>query len=161
MSLGRRIRAVLLASFLGWIAGMSAGAPFQIVEAVRNAGGGSRLLAYELGVVLAMWSALTFVIALYWCGFFLFPIAWLVSAAWILRHRKLWITVAPVFGVVLMAVRLHLWTAFDHDGVSVINFFMWAVVAATFFLATATSYARLLRVVSSEPLHDAQALDSY
>src|ERR1700758_584109 len=114
MSLRGRIRAALLASLVGWMAGMAGGAPFQIVEAVRNAGGGSRLLAYEVGVVLAMWSALTFVMAAYWCGFFLLPIVWLVSAAWILRHRKLWITGAPVFGVVLMAVRLHLWTAFDH-----------------------------------------------
>ena len=150
MSLRGRIRAALLASLLGWVAGMAVAAPFQIVEAVRNAGEGSRLLAYDLGVVLAMWSALTSAMALYWCGFFLLPIVWLVSAAWILRHRKLWITVAPVFGVVLMAVRLHLWTAFDHDGVSVINFFMWAVFAGTFFVATAALYANFLRAAPSE-----------
>ena len=150
MTLRGRIRAALLASLLGWIAGMAAASPFQIVEAVRNAGGGSRLLAYDLGVVLAMWSALTFAMAAYWCGFFLLPIVWLVSAPWILRHRKLWITAAPVFGVVLMAVRLHLWTAFDHDGISVINFFMWAVFAAVFFVATAALYAKLLRSAPSE-----------
>jgi hypothetical protein len=55
MSLRGRIRAALLASLLGWIAGMAVATPFQIVEAVRNAGEGSRLLAYDLGVVLAMW----------------------------------------------------------------------------------------------------------
>jgi hypothetical protein len=150
MSLRGRIRAALLASLLGWIAGMAVATPFQIVEAVRNAGEGSRLLAYDLGVVLAMWSALTFAMAAYWCGFFLLPIVWLVSAAWILRHRKLWITVSPLFGVVLMAVRLHVWTAFDHDGVSVINFFMWAVFAGTFFVATAVLCANFLRTASSE-----------
>jgi hypothetical protein len=150
MSLRGRIRAALLASLLGWIAGMAAGVPFQIVEAVRNAGGGSRLLAYELGVVLAIWSALTFAMAVYWCGFFLLPIVWLVSAAWILRHRRLWITVSPVFAVVLMAVRLHVWTAFDHDGISIINFWMWAVFAAVFFVTAASQYARFLRAASSE-----------
>ena len=149
MSLHRRVRAALLASLVGWIAGMAVGAPFQIVEAVRNAGG-SRLLAYDVGIVLAMWSALTFVIASYWCGFFLLPIVWLVSGTWIVRHRKLWVTVAPVFGVVLMAVRLHLWTAFDHDGISVINFFMWASFAAVFFVMTAIVYANFLRAAFSE-----------
>jgi hypothetical protein len=88
--------------------------------------------------------------AAYWCGFFLLPIMWLVSAAWILRHRKLWITVSPLFGVVLMAVRLHVWTAFHHDGVSVINFFMWAVFAGTFFVTTAVLCANFLRTASSE-----------
>ena len=150
MSLRGRVRAALLASLLGWIVGIAAGTPFQIVEAVRNAGGGGRLLAYQVGVVLAMWSGLTFAIALYWCGFFLLPIVWLVSAAWILRHRKMFITVSPVFGIVLMAVRLHVWRAFDHDGVSVINFFMYAVFAGAFFNATAFSYARALRAAFPE-----------
>ena len=152
MSLQRRIRSALLASLLGWIAGMAAGLPFQIVEAVRNAGAGSRLLAYELGVVLSLWSVLTFAMALYWCGFFLLPIVWLVSSAWILRHRQLWIAASPVFGVILMAVRLHLWTAFEHDGISVINFWMYAVFAGTFFVATAALYAKFLSAASSDEI---------
>lgn len=145
MSLGKRVRAALFASLLGWIVGLAASIPFQVVEAVRNAGGGGRVLAYELGIVLAMWTALTFAIALYWCGLFLIPIVWLVPARWILRHRRLWLTVTPVFGVVLMAARLHVWTAFQHDGISVINFFMWAVYAAVFFGLTAVFYSRSLR----------------
>lgn len=152
MSLPRRIRAALLASLLGWIAGVAATAPFQIVEAVRNAGGGGRLLVYELAVVLSLWSVLTLFVALYWSAFFLIPVAWLVSAAWTLRHRQLWITVSPVFGVVLMAIRLHVWTALEHDGVSVINFFMWATFAAAFFAMTAVFYARFLRGASTEML---------
>jgi hypothetical protein len=152
MTVRRRIRAALLASLLGWIAGLLASVPFQIIEAMRNAGGGGRVLAYELGMVLAMWSALTFVMALYWCAFFLIPIVWLASAGWVLRHRELWLVITPVFGVVLMAVRLHVWTAFEHDGISVINFFMWAVYAAAFFGLTAVSYSRFLRAASSEIL---------
>jgi hypothetical protein len=152
MSLWRRIRAALLASLLGWIAGIAASVPFQIVEAARNAGGGGRVLLYGLGMALAMWCALTFAMALYWCGFFLIPIVWLVSAEWVLRHRDLWLTVTPLFGVVLMAVRLHVWTAFEHDGISVINFFMWAVYAAAFFGLTAVFYSRFLRAASSEIL---------
>ena len=152
MSLRRRIRAALLASLLGWVAGIIASVPFQIVEAMRNAGGDGRVVAYDLGVVLAMWSALTFAIAIYWCGFFLIPIVWLVSAGWVLRHRQLWLCVTPAFGVVLMAARLHIWTAFQHDGISVINFFMWAVYAGAFFGLTAVFYSRFLRAASSEIL---------
>jgi hypothetical protein len=152
MTVRRRIRAALLASLLGWIAGLLATVPFQIVEAMRNAGGGGRVLAYELGMVLAMWSTLTFAMALYWSAFFLIPIVWLLSAGWVLRHRELWLAITPVFGVVLMAVRLHVWTAFEHDGISVINFFMWAVYAAVFFGMTAVFYARFLRAGSSEIL---------
>jgi len=151
MSLAGRIRVALLASLLGWVAALITSIPFQIVETVRNAGGDGRMLAYELVMVLAMWSVLTFVMAVYWCGFFLIPVVWLFSAGWVLRHRQLWLCVTPAFGVVLMAARLHVWTAFQHDGISVINFFMWAVYAAAFFGSTAVFYSRFLRSASEIP----------
>ena len=144
MSLRGRVRAALLASLLGWLAGMAAGLPFQMVEAVRNASTGPRL-AYDVAIVLILWLALTFSIAAYWCGFFLLPIVWLVSAQEIVRHRWLLVAASLLFGVVLMAVRLHVWTTFEHDGVSIFNFCMWAVFAGTFFAGTAEMYARLLR----------------
>ena len=144
MRLPARFYKALLASLFGWIAGLFAALPFQIVEAIRVTGPDTHLLVTELGLTLALWVALTFALALYWCGFFLFPIAWIVSAGWILRHRGLWISAGAAFGVALIAVRGHVWTAFDHDGVSLITFWMWAVFSTTFFLVTSILYARFL-----------------
>jgi|SRR5579862_4146149 len=149
MSVRQRIRALLRASLLGWATGVIAGLPFQIIEGVRNAGMSSRLLAYDLGMVLVLWCALTFAMAFYWCGCFLLPVVWLASAAWTLRHRRSWIAVSAVFGVLLMAVRLHVWTAYEHDGIGLINFWMWAVFAAAFFLSTSALYARFLRTAAT------------
>jgi hypothetical protein len=150
MSVRERIRKALLASLLGWIAGLVASIPFQIIEAVANADAGGWTLLPDLGLALALWFPLTFAVALYCCGFFLLPIAWLVSPAWIVRHRAVWIAASPLFGLILMAVRLHVWTALYHDGVSLINFWMWAVFGAAFFLGTAVFYARFMRNLSDE-----------
>lgn len=145
MSLPPRLYKALLASLFGWIAGLFAAMPFQIVEAIRVTGSDSRLLVTELGLTLALWIVLTFALAFYWCGFFLFPIAWIVPAGWILRHRSLWISASTVFGIALIVVRGHVWTAFDHDGVSLITFWMWAVFSTTFFLVTSALYEKSLR----------------
>jgi hypothetical protein len=150
MSVWERLRKALRASLYGWIAGLVAGSPFQVVESVRNAGVAGQLMVSELGIALVLWSMLTFAMALYWCDFFLLPIAWLVRATWILRHRRLWVVSSPIFGVGIMAVRLHVWTAADHDGISLINFWMWAVFAAVFFAVTAVMYARFLGAIARE-----------
>ncbi len=150
MSVWVRIRKALLASLFGWITGSFVSMPFQVVEVVRSVGVDSRLMTTELGTALALWSVLTFVMALYWCGFFLLPLAWLVSVPWMLRNRRLWITGSMAFGVALMAVRLHVWTSLDHDGVSLINFVMWAVYAGTFFSWTAAMYTKYLRASSAD-----------
>ena len=151
MSLLERIRAALRASLFGWIAGLAASSPFQIVEAVRNAGAGTRLLAYELAIVLGLWTVLTFAMALYWCGFFLLPVVWLTSAGWVARRRWPWIAASTIFGLVLMALRLHVWTALDHDGIGLFNFFMWCVFAGTFFATAATWFAKFLRAAAETP----------
>jgi len=148
VSLRVRFRKALLASLFGWIAGLVAAMPFQILEAIRVTGSDGRLLATELGSTLALWVVLTFAVALYFCGFFLLPMAWMLSANWILRHRGLWISASTGFGVVLMAARAHVWTTLDHDGVSLVNFWMWAMFSGVFFLVTSTCYAKFLRAVS-------------
>ncbi len=145
MSLGAGFRKAMLASLLGWVAGLLAALPFQIVEAVRVAGSNLSLLSSELGLTIALWVVLSFCVASFYCGFFLFPVAWLVSPNWILRHRLLWIALSACFGVALIAVRAHVWTSLDHDGVSLINFWMWGVYSATFCIVTSSCYARLWR----------------
>jgi len=147
VSPGLRFRKVLLASLFGWVAGLVAAIPFQILEAIRVTASDRRLLLPELGFTLAMWSVLTFAVAFYFCGFFILPIAWMLPASWILRHRGLWVLASTGFGILLMAARAHVWTTLDHDGVSLINFWMWAVFSAAFFLVTSASYARFLRAV--------------
>jgi len=149
VSLRVRFRKALLASLFGWIAGLVAAVPFQILEAIRVTGSNGRLLASELGFTLALWSVLTFAVALYFCCFFLLPMAWMLPASWILRHRGLWISASIGFGILLMAARAHVWTALDHDGVSLINFWMWAIFAAAFCLVASACYAKFMRTVAA------------
>ncbi len=145
MTLLRRFRKAALAALIGWIAGWLAALPFQIVEAVRNAGTDFRLLASALGFALALWTLLTLAIALYsYCLFFL-PILWLVSPEWFLRHRGLWIALSTIFGAALIALRAHVWTAFNHDGVGFSNFWVWGTFATVFCLVTSTVYVRRLQ----------------
>ncbi|MGA7312734.1 MAG: hypothetical protein WBX22_02075 [Silvibacterium sp.] len=145
MSFRAGLFKALRASLFGWIAGMLAATPFQIVEAIRTPVPNDRLLILDLSFALALWIALTFALALYFCGLFLLPMAWMVPVAWILRHRGLWMAASTVFGIALMAMRAHVWTALYHDGVSLINFWMWAIFSATFFLVTSAFYSKYLR----------------
>jgi hypothetical protein len=143
-----RFGKALPASLFGWIAGLLVAMPFQIAEAIRVTGVDRRLLVSEIGFTLSLWSALTFAVALYFSGFFLLPMAWMLPASWILRHRGLWISTSTVFGILSMAARAHVWTALDHDGVSLINFWMWAAFSAVFCLVTSACYAKFLRGVA-------------
>lgn len=145
MTLPQRFRKAALAALLGWVAGWLAALPFQVVEAIRNTGADVRLLVPALGFALALWTLLTLAIALYcYCLFFL-PIVWLVAPSWFLRHRPLWITLSTLFGATLMALRAHVWTAFNHDGVGFTNFWVWSIYAAVFCLATSAIYVRRLQ----------------
>jgi hypothetical protein len=144
VSLRVRFLKALLASLFGWIAGLLAAMPFQVLEAIRVAASDSHLLMSALGFTLTLWSILTFAVALYFCGFFLLSMAWMLPVSLILRHRGLWISTSTVFGILIMAARAHVWTALDHDGVSLINFWMWAVFSAAFCLVTSTCYAKFL-----------------
>lgn len=147
MSLRVRFGKALLASLFGWIAGLVAAMPFQIAEAIRVTASDRRLLLPELGFTLTLWSVLTFAVALYFSGFFLLPMAWMLPAGWIVRHRGRWISASTGFGILIMAARAHVWTALDHDGVSLINFWMWAGFSAAFCLVTSACYAKFLRAV--------------
>jgi hypothetical protein len=145
MTLLQRIAKAAIASLCGWIAGWIAALPFQIVEAVRNAGTEIHLLVSVLGFSIALWTLLSFAVAVYCYCLFLLPVVWLVSPSWFLNRRILWIALSTIFGVFLIALRAHVWTAFDHDGVGFTNFWVWGVFATVFCLVTATAYTRFLR----------------
>jgi hypothetical protein len=140
MSLRARINKALFASFVGWIAAFAASLPFQVIEAIRVSG-----FTLYTALALFLWLPFTLLVSFYFCSFFFLPLAWLLPASWILRHLRLWIFCNAAFGVLLPAIRLHVWTVLYRDGVSVINFFMWAIFAATFFFTTTALYAKSLR----------------
>ena len=136
MSLRACVPRALFASLFGWIVALAVSMPFQITEAVRVSGRASSLI-----LALLLWLVITFAASLYFCIFFFIPVAWLVPPGWIVRRRWLWISGSAGFGIVLTAVRLHIWTALDHDGVSLMNFYVWSVFTAAFLGTTAVRYA--------------------
>jgi hypothetical protein len=134
MTLRVRIRKALFASLIGWIAGFAASLPFQVIEAIRA----SNSAAFHL----LLWTLFSLLVSLYFCVFFVIPVTWMLPATLILSHRLISIAAAGIFAVLLTAVRLHIWTARYHDGVSLINFFMWAAYSGAFFLTASTVYTR-------------------
>ncbi|HTD56485.1 MAG TPA: hypothetical protein VK670_13940 [Silvibacterium sp.] len=142
MSLRLLVRKSFVASFYGWVAGLAASLPFQVVEGLRASGS-----AANAAVALLFWTLFSLLVSLYFCAFFVIPIGWMVPSGLILGHRLLSIASAGAFGVLLAAIRLHIWTAADHDGISPINFFMWAAYSGAFFLAASTVYTRYARSI--------------
>ena len=140
MTLRVRIRRAVFASFIGWIAGFTASLPFQVTEVIRASGS-----AAHAAVALLLWTLFSLVVSLYFCAFFVIPVTWMLPATLILGHRVISIVAAGVFGVLLAAFRLHIWTARYHDGISLINFCMWAAYSGAFFLAASAVYTRGLR----------------
>jgi hypothetical protein len=145
MSLRARFQKAVLASLFGWIAGLLAATPFQILEIARNAASGGRPFASGLVFALALWLPLTFAVAAYFCGFFVLPVVWIISPARLLAHRGLSVAASGIFAGALMTVRAHAWTALYHDGVSLINYVMWAVYAIAFFLVSSSFYVKFVR----------------
>jgi hypothetical protein len=134
MTLRVRIRKSLFASLIGWIAGLAASLPFQVIEAVRASD--SKAFA------LLLWVLFSFLVSLYFWIFFVVPVTLMLPASLILRSRVLSIAAAGLFGVFLAAIRLHIWTARYHDGISPFNFYMWAAFSCAFFLAASGAYTR-------------------
>ncbi len=139
MTLRTLIRKAFFASLLGWIAGFAASLPFQATEAIRASG-----TAAAAALAILLWTLFSLAVSLYFCCCFVLPILWIFPPGLILRYRALSIAAAGVFGVLLAAVRLHIWTAADHDGVSLINFCMWATFSGAFFIAASSVITRCL-----------------
>jgi hypothetical protein len=147
MSIVERFRRAARAALTGWIGGFLLVAPLQLLEAVRNAGWSTAkatpgLFAGLLALSLLLWMALSLVVAVYCCCAFLFVITWIIAPERIRAHRWKWNLSCAAFGVVLIASRSHLWTAFNHDGVGFSNFWVWSFYAAAYCGVTAEAYYR-------------------
>jgi hypothetical protein len=145
MTFRLRLGSVVRAALFGWIAGWLAGLPLQLLEAIRNAGFDTRLFGEMLTFSIALYALLTFAVASYWCCIFLLPAIWILSPATILAHRITWTTLNALFGFALMALRAHVWTSLEHDGVGLANFWLWALFASVFFAVTAEIYVRQIK----------------
>ena len=150
MSTSSRFRSLLRAALIGWIGGCLILAPLQLFEAARNAGWNAArttpgLFVELLGISLLLWVALSFAVSCYCCCMFLSPIIWITPPEGIAAHRRAWVISNIAFGVSLIGLRAHIWTALNHDGVGLGNFWVWAVFAAVFFGITAENYFRLIR----------------
>ncbi|MBV8114917.1 MAG: hypothetical protein JO300_09260 [Silvibacterium sp.] len=139
MTLRVLIRRALFASVYGWIAGLVASLPFQATEAIRASGS-----IADAAFAILLWTLFSFLVSLYFCAFFVIPIGWMLPSSLILRHRLLSIVAAGLFGAFNAAVRLHIWTARYHDGISPFNFYMWAAFSGAFFLTASMVYTRSL-----------------
>ena len=144
MTRSRRWRKAILATLLGWAAGFVATSPFQIVEVLRNSGPNFPLLVSALGYGFAVWLLITFAgVAIIWiCA--VLPIALFVPAHWLLEHRA-WVIIASMgLSLLLVGYKVHVWTHFYHDGVGLMNFWIYACFAVVFSGVTAYCYLRFL-----------------
>jgi hypothetical protein len=152
MNTRSRLRSVVPAAFIGWIAGWLLIMPFQLFEAARNAGLSTAstspgLFAKLLGISLVLWTVLSLAVSCYCCCMFLSPVIWITPPEGITAHRRLWVVSNIAFGASLIGLRAHIWTAFNHDGVGLGNFWVWALFAAVFFGIAAECYFRIIRKV--------------
>lgn len=150
MTILDRLHKVLRAALRGWIAACLVIAPFQIIQAGRSLGWKSAnsspaFFAEMMIFSLLLWVGLSLSIASFSCGAFLFPFVWMISPQTVTRHRGLWIAFHAAFGSLLMALRLHIWTVLEHDGVGYGNFCMWVVYAIVFFGMSADLYYKQVR----------------
>jgi hypothetical protein len=129
---------------MGWAAGFAVTSPVQIVEVLRNSGSNLPLMLSALGYGLAVWLLITLTgVAAIWVGL-VSPVALFVPSRWLLRHRVLVITVCVCLGVLAVSYMVHVWTHFYHDGVGLMNFWIYAGFVAAFSGVTAYSYLRFL-----------------
>jgi hypothetical protein len=144
MRVSSRFKVLARSAFVGWIAGGTVMLPFQIAEAMRNAGLEARNRMELMLLSIALYAVLSFAVSFYSCVMFFFPMAWLFASERIIARRRLWVVLSTLFGFALMGLRAHIWTAFRHDGVGMANFWFWALFAALFFGVTAADYVRKL-----------------
>jgi hypothetical protein len=144
MTRSLRCRKATWAALLGWAAGFAATTPFQIVEVLRNSGPDLQLLISALGYGFAVWLLITFAAVVIIWACVVLPVALFVSESWLLARRGLVITASIGLSLLLVSYKVHVWTHFYHDGVGLMNFWVYACFAAVFSGVTAYRYLQLL-----------------
>ena len=144
MTRSRRWRKATQATLLGWAAGFIATLPLQIVEGLRNSGLNFRLLIAALGYGFALWLLITFAgAAIVWACAVL-PISLFVHEDWLLRHRTGVIVASICAGMAAVGYRVRIWGHFEHDGIGLMNFWIYACFAVIFAGIAAYYYLRFL-----------------
>ena len=140
----RRLCRATLATVLGWMAGILATLPFQLIEVVRNTSGDSGLLVSALGYGLAIWFFFTLLgVVIAWVIVVL-PTALFVSAAFLLRRRAAVILISTLCGMLVVGREFRIWTVLDHPALDLANFWLYLVFSAAFAAVTSWFYLRLL-----------------
>lgn len=100
--------------------------PVQIIEVLRNSGPNFQLLVSALGYGFDVWLLITFAgVALVWvCG--VLPVYLFVHEAWLLRHRAGVIIASICVALAAVGYRVRIWGYFEHNGVGLMNFWIYA-----------------------------------
>ncbi|HTZ89078.1 MAG TPA: hypothetical protein VMA71_01980 [Alloacidobacterium sp.] len=144
MTRSRRCRKATQAALLGWLAGFIITSPAQIVEVLRNSGPDFQLMTSALGYGFALWLLITFAVAaLVWvCA--VLPVSLFVHEQWLLQHRRAVIVVSVCLGVATVSYKIDVLGHFEHNGVGLMNFWIYACFAAVFAGIAAHFYLQFL-----------------
>jgi len=144
MTRSRRWRKATQATLLGWAAGLIVTLPLQIVEGLRSTGPNFRLLIAALGYGFALWLLITFAgVAIAWVCV-VFPVSLFVHERWLLEHRTGVIMGSICAGVAAASCKVAVLGQLEHDGIGLMNFWIYACFAVVFAGTAAYSYLRFL-----------------
>lgn len=144
MTRTRRWRKATQATLLGWAAGFAVTLPVQIIEVLRNSGPDFPLMVSALGYGLAVWLLVTFVVVVLAWVCVVTPVSLFVPEAGLLRHRAAIIIASLCAGVIAVSCFTRVWGYFEHNGVGLTSFWVYAAFAVAFSGVTAYYYLRLL-----------------
>lgn len=144
MTRTRRWRKATQATLLGWIAAFIVTSPAQIIEVLRNSGPDFPLLVSALGYGFAVWLLVTFaVVAIAWaCA--VTPISLFAHENWLVGHRMPVIIASICLGLVVIGCMTRVWGYFEHNGVGLTNFWIYAGFIGVFSGVTAYYFLRFL-----------------
>ncbi len=146
MTVRARLALIILSGFAGWLTAAIVTVPFQILELAQNAGGDTRLLADSIGIGLtiwAIWSLAICIVGILGAGV---PIAIWTPPHVLLRHRRRVIGCSLAAGVLVSAIKFHIWKVFKSDPYYDAQLFVvYGVFASVFAGVTAWLYLKLLQ----------------
>lgn len=145
MSVWRRLRLSGAALVLGWLAGLIATAPFQVLVAERNSEGVAPLFCQLLLLGMAVWAVWSFFFALLGWLFAAVPLAVLIRPAWLVRHSKWLVAASGLAALAAPSVKFQVWKALlPHEHIDKLNYRLYAVFFTAYAVVMSAVYIRLL-----------------
>jgi hypothetical protein len=139
----RRLRRGVLSLVVGWAVAVAATIPFLWPDLVRDApqhAAGARLFFFAEGLLL--WAGLSGAVCVGLGLIGMVPAVYLFSDVALYRQRYRVAICGVLFCWSAMAIQLHVWTAFDHDGVGLFYFWRYLVFFAIFVITTVAVFFR-------------------